>query len=560
MADVESGATGRGSPVSIETERFLAEDGGLVSVSTRGGGNAGDLILTAADVTLTGRRVTKLPDGMDIDASALLSEVLSGSTGNSGNIEIRTERFLIDEGARMSTGTFAFGDAGSITIHATESVEILTPQSEEPTPPSTIRAVTGEVSSGRGGNVMIHTDLLRATNGSEIAATTQGAGNAGNLTVIAREIELEGTRLNDKPKIVPSRLETQVNRTGTGNGGTLTIDADLLVLRDGARISAVTFSSGNAGDVKITATHIELSGGRELAMAMRPGKEFIDPLPSGVVAGVFGEEEGTGNGGTLTVEADRLTVRDGMQLSVRSEGMGATGDLNINASELFLDGGILNATTTQGMKGNITLNANDVRLRNGSEITAEARNNSDGGNIDLDTQILVLDDSLINANAVEGRGGNVQITAQNIFTDRNSTITASSQLGIDGTIILNTPDVDPGSELLVRSVNPININALIDRNPCRYGQGSNFGYTGRGGLPPSLQESLRGEEGFVELVKLDRPDDRPASDAIPPSQPTRLVEAQGWIIGDNDQVILTANPPNITPQGKSSVAPNRICQ
>ena len=568
LADVEWSATGDGSQVSIQTERFLAEDGGLVSVSTRGGGNAGDLVLTAADVTLTGRRVTKLPDGMDTDASALLSEVLSGSTGNSGNIEIRTERFLIDEAARMSTATFAFGDAGSITIHATESVEILTPQSEEPTPPSTIRTVTGEVSSGRGGNVMIHTDLLRVTNGSEIAATTQGAGKAGNLTVIAREIELEGTRLNNKQKILPSRLEAQVNRTGTGDGGTLTIVADLLVLRGGARISAATFSSGNAGDVEITATEIELSGGREFAMAMRPGKEFIDELPSGVVVGVF--REATGNGGTLTVEADRLTVSNGMELSVRSESTGATGNLNVNASELFLDMGTLNATTTQGMEGNIILNLADLRLRNESTITTNATGESTGGDITINTETLTaLENSDITANAQNSTGGRVNIATQGIFGTQfrerstpESDITATSELGpqFSGIVNIQTPDVDPSSGLIGLPETLIDVTAIIDRNPCRYGQGSKFGYTGRGGLPQPPRESLRGEEGFVDLVKLDRPDDRPTSDAIPQSQPTRLIEAQGWILGDNGEVILTANPPKVTPQGKSSVAPNLTCQ
>ena len=107
---------------------------------------------------------------------------------------------------------------------------------------------------------------------------------------------------------------------------------------------------------------------------------------------------------------------------------------------------------------------------------------------------------------------------------------------------------------------PIDVTAIIDRNPCRSGQESQFIIPGRGGLPQPPREWLRGEEGFVDLVKLDRPNDRTTSDAIPQSQPTRLVEAQGWILGDNGQVILTANPPKVTPQGKSSVALNLTCQ
>ncbi|MBE9040824.1 hypothetical protein IQ235_08535, partial [Oscillatoriales cyanobacterium LEGE 11467] len=65
--------------------------------------------------------------------------------------------------------------------------------------------------------------------------------------------------------------------------------------------------------------------------------------------------------------------------------------------------------------------------------------------------------------------------------------------------------------------------------------------------PPTPRESLRGEEGFVELVKLDRSDDRATPENI--SQPDRLVEAQGWILGPDGEVILTAHPPTVIPHG-----------
>ena len=454
-AEVEFEATGSGGNVRIQTEHFLARDGAAVSVSTRGGtrpgeGNAGNLRLEATDVTLSGIRRRARDGGRK--TAGLFSDVLVGSTGESGNINIQTERLRVTERASISASTLSQGDAGNITIRAGESIEVSNV--------ANLRSVVGANAQGEGGDLSLETDGLLVSDGANIATTTLGAGNAGDLEVNAVDILLSGERVvitrRGNMLSLPSRLEAAVGPYAIGNAGNLTVRTERLSIVNGARMSITLSGSGNFG--------------------------------------------------------------------------------------------------------NITLNATDVQLRNGSEITAEARNNSDGGNIDLDTQILVLDDSLINANAVEGRGGNVQITAQNIFTDRNSTITASSQLGIDGTITLNTPDIDPGSELLMGSVTPIDIHSLIGRNPCRDGQESQFINSGWGGLPPSVRESLREEEGFVELVKLDRPDDRPASDAIPPSQPTRLVEAQGWIIGDNDQVILTANPPNITPQGKSSVAPNRICQ
>ncbi|MBE9042598.1 filamentous hemagglutinin N-terminal domain-containing protein [Oscillatoriales cyanobacterium LEGE 11467] len=313
-AEVEFGATGSGGTVRIQTERFLAQDGGSVSVATRGGtrqgeGNAGNLMLEATDVIFRGIREM---NGRKKQAG-LFSQALPGSAGNSGDIEVRAERFVANEGGRIATSTFSRGNAGSITIYATDFVEIVTPDSDVSSTPSVLRTTTGRGFTGRGGNVTIYTNHLSVFGGSEIAATTQGRGDAGDLTVRGSVIELEGTRLNNRQKIVPSRLEAQVNPRATGNGGDLTVVADILTLRNGARISAGTQGSGNAGDINITATEIDLSGGREFTMALRGGKEFIDELPSGVVVEVSASSEG--DGGNIRVNTSDLRLQDGMTIT-----------------------------------------------------------------------------------------------------------------------------------------------------------------------------------------------------------------------------------------------------
>ena len=91
----------------------------------------------------------------------------------------------------------------------------------------------------------------------------------------------------------------------------------------------------------------------------------------------------------------------------------------------------------------------------------------------------------------------VKITTSGIFgtefrpeqTDK-SEITATSKLGpsLNGEVKLNTPDVDP-SEALVEFEETIqDISSLINQNPCRQGQNSQFTITGKGGLPPNLTD------------------------------------------------------------------------
>ena len=48
----------------------------------------------------------------------------------------------------------------------------------------------------------------------------------------------------------------------------------------------------------------------------------------------------------------------------------------------------------------------------------------------------------ITANAFSGRGGNIEITTNNIFGSQFLDISASSQLGLDGEVIINDPDID----------------------------------------------------------------------------------------------------------------------
>ena len=591
MADVEWRARGNGSTVTIDTGRLQLIDGARISVSTRGRGSGGNLNIAAtesvelmSDLNETSRflaevgpaatgdgsnitissprvrvrdeaRISTQTEGLGrggtlrIDAAETVEVGNNGtirtttggpeSRGNAGNLIIETGRLIVFEEGGIRAATEGQGDAGNLTIQATESIEL--------TDGAKIEATTGGTSTGNGGTISVTTDILTLLDGGRIASTTIGGGDAGNLIVNAREIDIRGVVLNRRDRFVPSRLEAQVNPRSTGSAGNLTIRADRLTLRDGGRISAATFSSGNAGMLDIIATEIELSG----------GQDFFDGLPAGLVVGVT--EDGTGDAGSLRIRADRLTVRDGMEVSVSSQGQGSAGDLEINASELFIDGGILNAETARGNIGDITLNTSDLRLRNRSQVTTNAMGASTGGNIEIDSDTLTaLENSDITANADSSLGGRVNITTQGIFGTQfreeatpGSDITATSALGpqFSGTVNIQTPDVDPSSGLLELPDTPIDATALIGRDPCRHGDGSEFVNIGRGGVPPTPRGEMRGESGWAQLVTLDASVVPATSNAIPQPQPDRLIEAQGWIIEPDGTVILTANPPTVTPQG-----------
>jgi len=78
--------------------------------------------------------------------------------------------------------------------------------------------------------------------------------------------------------------------------------------------------------------------------------------------------------------------------------------------------------------------------------------NGDGGNITLNTEFIVMDTSRIIARAVGGDGGNIDIFTNGIFRfapESASPIDASSELGVDGIVTVNSPETDISGGLLV---------------------------------------------------------------------------------------------------------------
>jgi large exoprotein involved in heme utilization and adhesion len=118
-------------------------------------------------------------------------------------------------------------------------------------------AIVEPNATGKGGDVTIQTQSLRIIDGAILAASTFGQGDAGNLSVTASErIEVSGS----DPQGFPSVSAAQVISGATGDGGNLTLETGQLSLSQGGQISVSTFGTGNAGQLNVNATEIELIG------------------------------------------------------------------------------------------------------------------------------------------------------------------------------------------------------------------------------------------------------------------------------------------------------------
>jgi large exoprotein involved in heme utilization and adhesion len=280
----------------------------------------------------------------------------------------------------------------------------------------------------------------------------------------------------------------------------------------------------------------------------------------------------TGSGGSIDIFTQEFTIADSAKISVNSQGQGNGGNLSIQTNLFNLDQASVLASTVSGEGGNIALQAKDLLLmRNNSSISARAFNDANGGNLSIETNLIIAfpnGNNDIIANAQRGDGGNINITVDSLFgiEERplnlvSNDINASSEFGLQGNIAINTPEVDPTSGLIELPQAVGDASDQISQNPCERGIGSEFIITGKGGLPPNVNESLNSESAQVGLIEaVPSQQQTVGANAIPPEKPTpEAVPAQGWVFNDKGEVTLTAYKTTNTGRPSFPKTPTNSC-
>ena len=285
FSNIFDDATGEGSQITIETPKLTITNGAEIAASNDSGSGQGtDIAIIASDVNLS--------------ASAIFAQVLKEGRGNGGNITIETERLTLNEGAQINAGTLGAGDGGDLSINATESINLngsIDLSSDDITPSSLFTNVEKEPTAiGNGGDLTINTPRLEVKDGAQIGTTAQNSGNGGTLTIDAESILLSGTSPlaefggQGRSGIVINAEKSLILPT-TGNGGVLNLTAEELIIEKGAFISADTFSLGDGGNVNLDVSRLILrDGGR---------------IGSGSLLGVDPDDFERGAGGILDINA-----------------------------------------------------------------------------------------------------------------------------------------------------------------------------------------------------------------------------------------------------------------
>ncbi len=234
----------------------------------------------AGDITINAT------DNISLDRSEIANIVESLGQGKGGDININANSVTLSNGSALSSDTDpeAEGDAGNIIINATESISLSGVNSDER--PSGIFARVRQGATGMGGNVELTTETLSLDEGNQqvgtqIVTDTQGEGDAGDITIDAINIMIDG---------IESGIRSAVQETGIGNAGNIIITADSLSLNNEADINTPTFGLGDAGNIEIDANSVAINGGSEIRSDTR----------------------GQGNGGNIIINASDGISVDGI--------------------------------------------------------------------------------------------------------------------------------------------------------------------------------------------------------------------------------------------------------
>ncbi|EDX73516.1 filamentous haemagglutinin family N-terminal domain protein [Coleofasciculus chthonoplastes PCC 7420] len=283
-------SAGDAGNLTLTTRRLIVQDGAGIGTTSFSVGNAGNLTINAAEsVDVLGvSAIRGIPSGISTDTIEF---------GRGGRLTINTQRLNVRDGAVLSASTFGVGEAGSLSVNASESIEL--------NGTSAGRISSGLYSqgfgAGDGNNIEVETPQLVVKNGARITVSTgtteedlarfssgtYGFGAGLNITFADAATGNAGRMRIEADTITLDNQGALIAKTVSGEGGNINLQVeDLIEMRRNSLISAEAFGGqGDGGNIDIDT---------EFVVA-------IEDENSDIVADAFG-----GNGGNINITAQNI--------------------------------------------------------------------------------------------------------------------------------------------------------------------------------------------------------------------------------------------------------------
>ncbi|MCA9470091.1 MAG: hypothetical protein KC643_32225, partial [Nitrospira sp.] len=329
----------------------------------------------------------------------------STTSASSGQISLNVENLTMFGGARVDNSSFGAGQGGAVTVIADNMVNI----SGQDT--GFFSTANG---SGKGGGISITSNVFSLQENARITADSSAEGNAGSIFINAKE----GITLNHS--------EISAKATGSGDAGDVEVKSEAFIQSTDSLLSS-SANSGEGGIVELLTTSNMVLDSTTIATEVSNGSGN---------SGNIKVKAGTVNSGDISFGNEQLLIRNNSVLSAKSLGQGDAGDITVESvgtlrirdSQITTEAPLEGSTASGGnikLTSDLLVHLMDSQLQSSVQGTEGAA----GGDISIDPEFVIIQNSQILARAVAGTGGNINIAGGLVLTDALSTIDASSQFG-----------------------------------------------------------------------------------------------------------------------------------
>ncbi|OQY58551.1 MAG: hypothetical protein B6245_11290 [Desulfobacteraceae bacterium 4572_88] len=336
-----------------------------------------------------------------------------GESGDAGNVRIETRSLSLSDGSIVSSDTFdGGGNGGNITITGPDDslAQSIDVSASAKIYSGAIQGQFPGADQGNGGSVNLEAENITFTNGSIIASESTGTGNGGNVRIYASE----SLRLSGKDHAGnPSKAYTATfsKTEGAGNAGSISIDAGEIVFEDEGGITASTRGPGHAGTIDVQTTRLHLDTGASISSESTSEDQGGD---AGLIR-IRAEDSVTlFNGSTITTEAinagkgqiiievgDKLYLKDGKITTSIRAGAEDAGNITVDQDFAILNKGQIIANAWAGRGGNIRITGDRLIQSSDSRVEASSALGIDGSvhieapDKDLSGDLTVLPNNFI---------------------------------------------------------------------------------------------------------------------------------------------------------------------
>ncbi|MFB2970613.1 filamentous hemagglutinin N-terminal domain-containing protein [Aerosakkonema sp. BLCC-F183] len=241
---VAEGATGEGGNIRLESSSLRVFNGGQITSSTQGNGDAGNINLRVSEIDVEGISPT-LPDG-----SQLPSSISAASTthANAGSVNLIASTIDVRNGGEISVSNSGGGNAGNLQVSANR-IQL-----------DRGGSLRSEVAAGDRGNITLNTDSLLMRRNSQITTNATGTATGGNISIATNTLAaLENS------DIVANAVQ--------GQGGNIQINTQGVFLSLDSDITASS-QLGLSGTVDISNPNLE-----EQHIPIVSGSNFLEEAP-----------------------------------------------------------------------------------------------------------------------------------------------------------------------------------------------------------------------------------------------------------------------------------------